>query len=170
MDYDVESWVEEEARRGRGRRASHAPAPSAAPSPFGISQSQPPATTSKIPGGDFGFAPPLPGAVPATPFTPGFGGGIGAFGKGADATPYATEAFLRRAPPTAKAAKIPSPDRSTMTAPSRDARAAPHAMDDDDVLDDAHAVEPGDDPRTAASAGHGDLVPSFLFFSSVPLF
>jgi nuclear pore complex protein Nup107 len=151
MDYDVESWVEEEARRGRGRRASHAPAPSAAPSPFGISQSQPPATTSKIPGGDFGFAPPLPGAVPATPFTPGFGGGIGAFGKGADATPYATEAFLRRAPPTAKAAKIPSPDRSTMTAPSRDARAAPHAMDDDDVLDDAHAVEPGDDPRTAAA-------------------
>ena len=129
MDYDVESWVEEEARRGRGRRASHAPAPSAAPSPFGIAQSQPPATTSKIPGGDFGFAPPLPGAVPATPFTPGFGGGIGAFGKGADATPYATEAFLRRAPPTATAAKIPSPDRSTMTAPA-------HAMDDDDVLDD----------------------------------
>ena len=136
MDYDVESWVEEEARRGRGRRASHAPAPSAAPSPFGIAQSQPPATTSKIPGGDFGFAPPLPGAVPATPFTPGFGGGIGAFGKGADATPYATEAFLRRAPPTAKAAKIPSPDRSTMTAPADGT-----TMDDDDVLDDAHAVD-----------------------------
>jgi len=146
MDYDVESWVEEEARRGRGRRASHAPAPSAAPSPFGIAQSQPPATTSKIPGGDFGFAPPLPGAVPATPFTPGFGGGIGAFGKGADATPYATEAFLRRAPPTATAAKIPSPDRSTMTAPA-------HAMNDDDVLDDAHAraSSPGDDARTAAA-------------------
>ena len=146
MDYDVESWVEEEARRGRGRRASHAPAPSAAPSPFGIAQSQPPATTSKIPGGDFGFAPPLPGAVPATPFTPGFGGGIGAFGKGADATPYATEAFLRRAPPTAKAAKIPSPDRSTMTAPAHT------RMDDDDVLDDAHADHsPGDDARTAAA-------------------
>ena len=113
MDYDVESWVEEEARRGRGRRASHAPAPVA--TPFGSRNIKQPKIVG---GGDFfGFAPPLPGAVPATPFTPGFGKGIGAFGKGADATPYATDAFLRRAPPTV-AAEIPreSPpgDRSAM--------------------------------------------------------
>ena len=81
MDYDVESWVEEEARRGRGRRASHAPAPVATPFGSRNIKQQP----KILGGGDFGFAPPLPGAVPATPFTPGFGKGIGAFGKGADA-------------------------------------------------------------------------------------